>query len=122
MYNVTGYNGFLEVVSRNALILHSISTYKAAYYTLSYTVELDASNARVSMAVSDCQNKQKEVIKLDKANRKLKEEVRALQEHIAVNMVSKSDMETYKKAIDDKVRKPTAQACMHIHVQYMIPL
>ena len=67
-------------------------------------VELDASNTRVSLAVANSQSKQKEVLKLEKVNRKLKEEVRALHEHIAVSTVSKTDMDAYKKAVEDKVR------------------
>ena len=40
---------------------------------------------------------------MEKMNKKLREELSSLSEHIATNTISKTDMELYKKAVDEKV-------------------
>ena len=53
---------------------------------------------------------------MEKMNKKLREELSSLNEHIATNTVSKADMELYKKAVDEKVIVTNTQAGVSVHV------
>ena len=59
---------------------------------------------------------------MEKMNKKLREELSSLNEHIATNTVSKAEIELYRKAVDEKVIVTSTQACVsmcvctHIHM------
>ena len=77
--------------------------------------ELEEARTQLTLGQSDSQSKRKEVLKLERTNRKLREELAALQEHVATYLVSRSELEAYKKAIEEKVNGYTCM-CMHVHV------
>ena len=47
--------------------------------------------------------KQKELSKADKLTRKLHDELQSLNAHMTTNMVAKTDFESYKRAVNEKV-------------------
>ena len=49
--------------------------------------------------------KQKELSKVEKLNKKLHDELQSLNVHMTTNMVSKTDLELYKRAVNEKVMK-----------------
>ena len=53
---------------------------------------------------------------MEKMNKKLREELSSLNEHIATNTVSKADMELYRKAVDEKVIVTSTQAGVSMYM------
>ena len=49
--------------------------------------------------------KQKELSKVEKLNKKLHDELQSLNVYMTTNMVSKTDLELYKRAVNEKVMK-----------------
>lgn len=48
-------------------------------------------------------NRERTCIKLEHANKKLKAELKALQQHVTENTMPISELEAYKKKLDEKV-------------------
>ena len=47
--------------------------------------------------------REQELSKTVKMSKRLSQKLKQLKEHVATNMVSKSDMDLYKKSVDEKV-------------------
>ena len=76
------------------------------YYALSLSlssIEIDSLQTRLSEGETDAQMRQRELTKTIKLNKKLRDELRSLNQHVADNMVSRVDFDYYKKLIDEKV-------------------
>ena len=87
-------------------------TYALRAHTHTHTcthTELEEARTQLTLGQSDSQSKRKEVLKLERTNRKLREELAALQEHVATHMVSRSELEAHKKNTEEKVSEC---ACM----------
>lgn len=69
----------------------------------SIPIDLELSQSRRSQEQLEVSTAQRECSKLERANRKLKEEMRALQDQMADEMVPRAQMEAYKKEVDIKV-------------------
>ena len=52
---------------------------------------------------SDALLREQELSRTVKMSKRLSQKLRQLKEHVATNMVNKSDMEYYKKSVDEKV-------------------
>ena len=74
--------------------------------------ELEEANTRITLGNSQSQSRRKEVVKLERTNKKIREELSSLQEHVATFMVSKVDMDAYKKAVEEKVCMCPCNLCL----------
>ena len=61
---------------------------------------------------ADSATRQKELTKAAKLNKKLRDQLKTLNEHVTDNMINKSDFEYYKKMVDEKV---------HVRVDSLTP-
>ena len=72
------------------------------YITPTHT-ELEELRTQLTLGKSESQSKRKELLKSESKNHRLKEELRALQNHVTSQMVSKAELEKYKKVVEEKV-------------------
>ena len=56
----------------------------------------------------DAATKQRELTKAAKLNKKLRDQLKTLNEHVMDNMVNKTDFDYYKKMVDEKVNSLTS--------------
>lgn len=66
-------------------------------------VDLELSHSRLGQEQVEIASQRKQCSKVEQSNRKLREELRVLQEHVAEDVVPRTQMEAYKKEVDDKV-------------------
>ena len=70
--------------------------------SLLYT-DLDTLRVRLVEGESDAYLREQELSKTVKMSKRLSQKLRQLKEHVTTNMVSKSEMDLYKKSLDEKV-------------------
>lgn len=66
-------------------------------------LELESMETKLSDMETDTATKQKELTRAAKLNKKLRDQLKTLNEHVMDNMVNKSDFEYFKKMVDEKV-------------------
>lgn len=76
------------------------NNYTVSSLSLSLSFSLDIEVLQKEAAV-----KLKELSKAEKLTKKLHDELQSLNTHVATNMVSKTDFEHYKRAVNEKVTK-----------------
>ncbi len=82
---------------------------------------METSHSRLSQGQLELTAQQRESSKVERANRKLREELRLLQEHIAEETVPKAQMEAYKKEVDDRVCGMVSVGVNLVAIGYVCP-
>ena len=80
--------------------------------------DLELSRSQLNQEQGEVVSRERNCRKLEHANKRLKEEVKTLQEHIAHETISRMQMEAYKKEVDEKVGIILLPTHLHIIITF----